>query len=413
MISLTRKRQDGVEMPEDMAIEILSKMNFLKGIFVKQIACSDDHTIILLHTGDILVTGNNRTGQLGLGDTINRTTFTLLPKILNVKNIVCGRDHTMILLNDGTVLATGSNYKNVLGLNKVFYNKKTRKIENKEIKTVTKFTQVFFLPKVKQIASNQNNTIIISNDGRLYVNGANNSGILGLPDDGRPTGGFKPLSYISNVKTVVRGLHHSMILLNDGNILGAGLAMVGELGFCKTGFCLQHAMNGFKPLPYISNVKQIFSGTSTSMILLNDGTILGTGNNTHGQLGLTDTINRYSFTPVPDIQDVKQIASNKNHTMILLNNGTILGTGDNHDGRLGLGDQVNRTTFTLVPDISNVKQIVCGYNFTMIILHNGTILKSGMNDKAGLNEQENSLSFIPVTFSEELTKLFSKYDIIN
>ena len=319
----------------------------------------------------------------------------------------------MILLNDGTILATGDNYKNLLGLNKLGYNFTTHKIEHEEINVITKFTRVQAILNVKQIACHKNRTMIISDDGKLYVNGQNNFGILGLPGgNGGNTEGFKRVPHILNVKTVVCGSQHTVILLNDGTVLGAGIAMLGQLG-CPSGSCMHNAINrGFRPIRDISDVEQIFAGPSTTMILLNDGTILATGSNTHGQLGLNDTINKDVFTLVPDIQDVKQIAFNQNHTMILLNNGTILGTGDNHDGRLGLGDTTNRTIFTPVPDISNVETIVCGYNFTMIVLNDGTLLKTGMSNIAGLDELDYSLSFIPVTFSEDLNKLVSTYDII-
>ena len=52
--------------------------------------------------------GDNDEGQLGLGDTTNRSTFTAVPALPDgkvAKQVVAGWAHTMILAEDGTVFA--------------------------------------------------------------------------------------------------------------------------------------------------------------------------------------------------------------------------------------------------------------------------------------------------------------------
>ena len=63
-----------------------------------------------------MATGDNRTGQLGLGDIVGKNRFTPVPDINNCKQIVCAYYYTMILLNDGIILATGNNTSGELGL---------------------------------------------------------------------------------------------------------------------------------------------------------------------------------------------------------------------------------------------------------------------------------------------------------
>ena len=84
-----------------------------------------------------------------------------------------------------------------------------------------------------------------------------------------------------------------------------------------------------------------------SLILKNDGTLWGCGQNAYGQLGLGDATNRKTFTETTtNVDDVKSIYCGRNHTFMLKNDGTLWGCGSNTYGQLGLGDKTNRTTFT-------------------------------------------------------------------
>ena len=63
--------------------------------------------------------GKNACGQLGMGDTTRRNTFTAVPALPDgkvAKQVVAGYSHTMILAEDGTVFACGDNSEVQLGL---------------------------------------------------------------------------------------------------------------------------------------------------------------------------------------------------------------------------------------------------------------------------------------------------------
>ena len=67
----------------------------------------------------IFAIGDNRFGQLGLGDRTSRNTFTAVPALPDgkvAKQVIAGEDHTMILAEDGTVFACGDNSFGQLGL---------------------------------------------------------------------------------------------------------------------------------------------------------------------------------------------------------------------------------------------------------------------------------------------------------
>lgn len=62
------------------------------------------------------VTGENISGQLGIGLSDSTNNFEKLPQKFHVSQISCGHDHTLILETNGNVCGFGSNDKGKLGL---------------------------------------------------------------------------------------------------------------------------------------------------------------------------------------------------------------------------------------------------------------------------------------------------------
>ena len=83
---------------------------------IKQIVCGANHS--MLTTKDsVYACGNNCYGQLGLGDEVDRNTFTLIPNTpSNIKQIQSGNYYSMLLTDDDTVYACGGNHEGQLGL---------------------------------------------------------------------------------------------------------------------------------------------------------------------------------------------------------------------------------------------------------------------------------------------------------
>jgi alpha-tubulin suppressor-like RCC1 family protein len=67
------------EMTVDDLIALLDDSN-IKLDEIEQIACGYTHTFILKNDGSIWSCGFNNNGQLGLGNTTKRTTFTQVPR---------------------------------------------------------------------------------------------------------------------------------------------------------------------------------------------------------------------------------------------------------------------------------------------------------------------------------------------
>ena len=284
--------KNGVELEGGESLdELLGKVEVEGGVIIrsndiKQIACGFAHTIILKNDGSVWACGYNNAGQLGLGDTTDRNTFTQITTNINndVKQIDCGYYHTFILKNDGSVYSCGRNGSGQLGLNDT---------TNRNV-----FTQVTtnINNDVKQVVCGSEQTFILKNDGSVYSCGDSTYGKLGLGN-------------IDNINTFTQ------VTTNINN-----------------------------------DVKQVVCGSEHTFILKNDGSVWSTGYNYNGNLGLNDKTNRTTFTQVTTNinNDVKQIDCGGNHTFILKNDGIVYSCGLNNWGQLGLNDTTNRNIFNNV-----------------------------------------------------------------
>ena len=378
------------EMTIDELIQLLDDSQINIGD-IKQVACGNSHTVILKNDGTLWACGKNTYGQLGLGDTINKNTFTqVITNTDNVKQIVCGSLYTFILKNDGTVWSCGDNEYGQLGLG------------NNTIKKT--FTQVTGMNDVKQIACGYNHTFILKNDGTVWSCGDNEYGQLGLGNNTIKKTFTQVTTNISNVKEIVCGGVHTFILKTDGSIWATGSNEYGQLGLGST-----TSKSSFtKVTTNINNdVKQIVCGDYHTIILKNDGSVWSCGNNESRQLGVSATTDQPTFTKVTTNvnNDVKQIACGDYHVIILKNDGSVWSCGNNYYDQLGLGNNTDQPTFTKVTtNVNNdVKEIICGGYFTFIIKNDGSVWNCGDNGNGelGLNDNDNRNVFTQVSLSSQ------------
>ena len=89
---------------------------------IKSVYCGEYHTFILKNDGTLWSCGYNNFGGLGLGNNITRTTFTqVTANADDVKSVYCGCHYTFMLKNDGTLWSCGNNSYGQLGLGDTSY----------------------------------------------------------------------------------------------------------------------------------------------------------------------------------------------------------------------------------------------------------------------------------------------------
>ena len=352
------------------------------------------HSLILKNDGTLWSCGANGDGELGLGDTNWRYTFTEITTNANdIKEIYCGWHYTFILKNDGTLWGCGRNDYSQLGLG-----------DNIDRNTFTQITTN--ADNIKSVYCGSEHTLILKNDGTLWGTGYNEYGQLGLGDNTNRTAFTQITTNADDVKSVYCGGYHTFILEYDGTLWGTGNNEYGQLGLGDRNY-----RTTFTQITTNANdIKSVYCGRNHTLILKNDGTLWGCGQNNYGQLGLGDTNNRTTFTEITtNADDVKSVYCGYDHTIILKNDGTLWGTGYNGYGELGLGDSNNKTTFTqITTNTDNIKQIYCGWGHTLILKNDGTLWGTGYNKdgRLGLGDSTNRSTFTQVTTNVDNIKSF-------
>ncbi|MDD2891186.1 MAG: T9SS type A sorting domain-containing protein, partial [bacterium] len=133
---------------------------------VTKIASGGMHTLALLSDGTIKSWGDNIYGELGVGDTIDRHSPVTVPGITNAIEIAGGSYHSIALLSDSTIKIWGHNIYGELGLGD----------------TINRYSPVTVpgITKVVAISAGRHHTIIILSDGTVKAWGHNGFGQLGI-----------------------------------------------------------------------------------------------------------------------------------------------------------------------------------------------------------------------------------------
>ena len=207
---------------------------------VKAVAAGIRHTVILKENGTLWAAGYNFNGQLGLGDTGDRSTFTEVRGAgSDIAAVGAGNYHTVILKNDGTVWTAGSNFWGQLG----FAGKNDRQ----------SFTRVSDengnpLTGVKEIAARGNITVLLKADGSLLLAGnyADSEGRIDLSSDAEPPASEEAdqdsdkSSFVSlavedgntrfgGVEKIILGYNSIYVVASDGRLWAAGSNRYGQL----------------------------------------------------------------------------------------------------------------------------------------------------------------------------------------
>ena len=173
---------------------------------VKCVSCGCQHVVVVKNDGSVWSRGYNGNGQLGLNDNTDRTTFTQVTTNINndVKEVICGWYQTLIIKNDGSLWACGRNNNGQLGLgdttDRTTFTKVTANINN----------------DVKQVSCGYYHTVILKNDGRIWTCGFNGLGQLGLGDTNDRTT-LATVDVVEALKTQIQSLNVELTT-NRGNL---------------------------------------------------------------------------------------------------------------------------------------------------------------------------------------------------
>ncbi|WP_160139996.1 T9SS type A sorting domain-containing protein [Chryseobacterium sp. c4a] len=238
----------------------------------ESLSAGRQHSLGIKPDGTLWAWGNNQTGQLGDGATINRNVAVQIGTATNWKSVSAGEQYTVALKTDGTLWAWGSNFDGQLG-----DGTKTDRYAPVQVGTATNW---------KSISAGSFHVLALKTDGTVWAWGRNNYGQLG---DGTNTGKLVPtqIGTATNWQSVDAGTLHSLALKTDGTLWSWGYNYSGQLGYGGSGYTSVPTQIGTT-----NDWKTISAGTYHSTAIKKNGTLWTWGSNLSGQLGDGTTTNK-------------------------------------------------------------------------------------------------------------------------
>ncbi len=275
-------------------------VNVQGGIAQPKVVGGENHFAVLKSDGTVWTYGYNGNGQLGLGDTTNRTEPTKV-NIENVIDITAGYQYTAILKNDGTVWTTGYSGYGTSGI---------------DAKPSKEFRQVPNLTDVIEISSGHNTIHALKKDGTVWSWGLSDYGEFGnnTASSSAITTPYKMLR-TENIMQISSGESHIAMLAADGTIWGAGRNTEGQLGLVDTSNrVMPQQMLNTEGTDKLRGIKQVSCGMYNTVLVTDKGDTYGVGYNYYGGLATGNTTG--TSKPVPMLEETtgKQLKNIKNIT---------------------------------------------------------------------------------------------------
>ena len=251
---------------------------------------------------EVYVWGNDSWGQLGLGS-LQVQSYSL-PQIcsygVKVLQVACGEQHALLLTPDSALYAFGSNADGRLGVG-------DRSIPLRSLPTLV--PDLVSTP-ILSVSCGAAHSAAVTASGDLYTWGQGSFGALGT---GGSLNHWSPqqVSFPSGctVLAVFCGGRHTVILVKDaGNsrksVYMCGSGEAGQLG-------LGHKDNELVPrrLSIEGDMDTVAAGHSHTLFLTSAGTVYSTGNNTSGQLGIGSRKSIKRPVLIPSLTGVIRIAA--------------------------------------------------------------------------------------------------------
>ncbi|SPE56912.1 exported hypothetical protein [Verrucomicrobia bacterium] len=208
-------------------------------------------------------------------------------------------------------------------------------------------TMMLVAAPTPRIAAGSYHSLALKSDGTVVAWGDNSTGETNIPADA------------TNVVAIATGFSHNLALKGDGTVVGWGWNAYGQTNVP----------------PGLTSVVGIAAGNYHSLSLLADGTVVGWGYNQYGQAtGVPNPVSPYlSSGPVSlagqTLSNVVAIAAGSSHSLALKADGTVVAWGYNGDGEANIP-----------AGLTNVVSVSAGAWHSLALQANGTVIAWGLNN---------------------------------
>jgi len=279
-----------IDSPAPIQVSELADVTAIAAGGYNSYRTENSHTAALKADGTVWTWGDNSTGQLGDGTKTDRTRPIQVIGLTNVVSVAAGGAHTIALKTDRTVWTWGYNIAGQLGV------ETTEECEFDSIISYCSTTpvQVSGLTDVIAIAGGAFHTVALKSNGTVWIWGDNSVSQLG---DGTTTNSVTPIQVndLTDITAIAAGGRHTLALKTNGTVWAWGSNSIGQLGD-GTSWAFGTTEDSTTPIQVIglTGVIAIAAGgrdwyTEHSIALKNDGTVWGWGSNEQGQLGVETT----------------------------------------------------------------------------------------------------------------------------
>lgn len=327
--------------------------------------------------------GQNNSGQLGDGTTVNRSTPTLLPSPdgATFDGGAAGAAHSLAIDDQRRVWAWGNNGTGTLG-DGTTTNRTSRVL-------------VSGLERISTVAAGAAHSLALDFNGVVWAWGSNGNGQLGDGTTQLRTRPIRVQGLPGPATQISAGDFHSLAVLSDGSLWAWGLNNHGQLGDGTTANRIQPVR---VPLPL--RAVRVDGGSAHTVAELGDLGPWTWGDNRQGQLGDGTTIERHTAVRVPLQGVVIAVSAGIRHTLALVQGrpNTAFAWGDNTFGQLGDGTTTPRSTPGRV-GLVNPSDVIAGgfHNLAIEALSFTAVRAWGLNDTGQLGDGTTINRTLPVT----------------
>jgi alpha-tubulin suppressor-like RCC1 family protein len=362
-----------------------------------KISGGDKMAFAIKTDGSLWSWGVGSGGRLGLNDTFDRNTPVQIGTLTTWAKVAAGGNHCHAIKTDGTLWGWGYNSTGQVGDNTT-----VDRSSPVQIGTMTDW---------KEIYGGVEYSMAIKTNGTLWGWGSNSSGKLGLNDTSQRNSPVQ-IGTLTNWSKVSAGNSHTMAVKTDGTLWSWGIGAGGPLGLNDTISRSSPVQVGTLTnwsdvsASILGAVRHNIYGTTSwgsfnySLALKTDGTLWSWGANTFGQLGLGDVVSRSSPVQI-GTSTWNSITARGFHSFSIRTDGILWGWGYNGYGELGLNNTILNTTTTLtVP--TNVgyetswSQLSLGYDHGVATKTNGTLWTWGVNGAGQIGDNSTTTRSSPI-----------------
>jgi alpha-tubulin suppressor-like RCC1 family protein len=318
---------------------------------VGSVSAGSDYTIVLKSDGTLVAWGGNANGQLGDGTTTTRRVPGPVPGIGDVVAVAAGRSHNLVLKSDGSVWSWGWNWQGQLG------DGTSGTDRTSPVRVVTAGGP---LADVVAVAAGSAFSMALRQDGTVWTWG---DGVHGQLGDGSTQDHLRATQVpgLSGITAIAAGDSHALALETGGGTQGSvwtwGWNADGQIGDGTT-------TSRLTPARVLEGAMAVAAGFSHSLAVMPDGTVKGAGDNAEWTLG--DGTNVTPRTTFGDaflgVEGIEKMDASDRHTLALTTAGEIWACGDNEYGWIGDGSNVDKPSPVRVVLIDDAVDLAAGHS---------------------------------------------------